>query len=177
MTSLLTPTKLKVDHVNTSLFLSRKLNSSACSCCLAAFGADAYNSIRDSWAQRYLLELTSASMTFLHSAGGWVSPCSGCSRRKCTFLWPDTPFQCFCVRIFGSAEGYREYDCPDRLDSFTTEAIEGLRLLFELLPIKTYFIKGCYKKNSGLVVIVDEDFGYVPSVNMDCNDHGISMWE
>jgi hypothetical protein len=35
MTSLLTPTKSKVDHANTSLFLSRKLGSFACSSWLA----------------------------------------------------------------------------------------------------------------------------------------------
>jgi hypothetical protein len=49
----------------------------------------------------------------------------------------------FCAGIFGSVEGYRECDCPDRLDSFTTEAIERLGWLFELFPIKTHFIEGC----------------------------------
>jgi hypothetical protein len=49
----------------------------------------------------------------------------------------------FYAMIFGSAKGYQESDCPDRLDSFTTEAIEGLRWLFELLSIKAHFIEGC----------------------------------
>jgi hypothetical protein len=49
----------------------------------------------------------------------------------------------FYARIFWSTEGYRECDCPNQLDSFTTDAIEELRWLFELLLIKAHFIEGC----------------------------------
>jgi hypothetical protein len=95
MTSLRTPTKLEVDHENTSLFLSRKLKSSVCSCWLALVSmhtilSGTLGSSSTFW------NSPSASMTFLHSAEGWVSPCSSCSHRKCTFLWPGTkPFSMF----------------------------------------------------------------------------------
>jgi hypothetical protein len=28
-----------------------------------------------------------------------------------------------------------------------------------------------------LATIIDEDFGYIPSVDVDCNDHGIGVRE
>jgi hypothetical protein len=49
----------------------------------------------------------------------------------------------FGVRIFWSAKGHQECDSPDQFDSFPTEAIEGLRQFFELLSVKTHFVKGC----------------------------------
>jgi hypothetical protein len=87
MTSLLTPTRSEVDHANASLFLSRKLRIFACSWWLASVPmhtvlSGTIGSSGTFW------NSPSASMTFLHSAGGWVSYCSDCSRRKFTFLGP-----------------------------------------------------------------------------------------
>jgi hypothetical protein len=78
---------------------------------------------------------------------------------------------------FGSAEGHRECDSLDRLDSFPVEAIEGIRQFSELLSIKTHLIKGCEEGNFSLTPVANEDFGYVPSIDVDCGDHGVSMWE
>jgi hypothetical protein len=87
MTSLLTPTRSKVNHANTSLFLSRKLRIFACSCLLALVPmytvlSGTLGSSGTFW------NSPSAFMAFLHSDGGCVLHCSDCSHRKCTFLWP-----------------------------------------------------------------------------------------
>jgi hypothetical protein len=83
----------------------------------------------------------------------------------------------FSAGVHGSAEGYWERDCSDWFDSFTVEAVEGLRCLFELLLVEAHFIEGCWEKDFGLVAVVSKDFGYILSVDADCNNHGISMWE
>jgi hypothetical protein len=84
MTFVLTPTRLEVDHANTSLFLSKKLRISSCSCWLASMLMHTVLS-RTLGSSGTFWNSASASMTFLHSTGGWVSYCSGFSRRKCTF--------------------------------------------------------------------------------------------
>jgi hypothetical protein len=95
MTSLLTPIKSKVDHPNTSLFLLRKFGSFACSCWLASVPMHTILS-RTIGSNDTFWNSPSTAMTFLHSTGGWVSDCSDCSQKKCTFLWPGAkPFSMF----------------------------------------------------------------------------------
>jgi hypothetical protein len=77
------------------MFLSRKLRISTCSCLLALVPmhtilSGTLGSSGTFWNSPL------ASMAFLHSGGGWVSYCSDCSHRKCTFLWPRAkPFSMF----------------------------------------------------------------------------------
>jgi hypothetical protein len=40
-----------------------------------------------------------------------------------------------------------------------------------------HFFKGCEEENFGLAAIINEDFGNVPFVNVDGDDHGIGMRE
>jgi hypothetical protein len=95
MMSLLTPTKLVVDHAKISLFLSRKASSSACSYWLAS--TPMHIALLGTLGSRGIfLNSPSASMAFLCSAGAFalrglvnVLCHSGSSCRKCTFLWPD----------------------------------------------------------------------------------------
>jgi hypothetical protein len=95
MMSLLTPTKSKVYHANTSLFLSRTLSSFIYSSWLASapmhtvfYGTHGSNDT--------FLNSPSASMMFLYSAGGSAPYWSDCSRKKCTFLCPSAkPFSMF----------------------------------------------------------------------------------
>jgi hypothetical protein len=94
-TSLLTPTRSEVDLANMSLFLSRKLNSYACSSWIASTPMHIVLS-GTLGSNGTFLNSPSASMLFLHSVEG-STPCwPGCSRRKCTFLWPGAkPFSIF----------------------------------------------------------------------------------
>jgi hypothetical protein len=95
MTSLLTATKSKVDHANTSLFLSRKLNSFGYSSWLAS--APMHTVLSGTLGSNgTFLNTPSASMMFLYSTGG-SSPCwSDCSHKKCIFLCPSAkPFSMF----------------------------------------------------------------------------------
>jgi hypothetical protein len=85
MTSLLTPTRSEVDHVNTSLFLSRKLRISACSCLLGSVLMHTILS-RTLGSSGTFWNLPPGSMAFLHSDRGWVSYCSDCSHRMFTFF-------------------------------------------------------------------------------------------
>jgi hypothetical protein len=95
MTSQLTPTRLEVDHENTSQFLSRKLRISACSCLLTSVLINTILSMTLGFSDTFL-NSPSTSMAFLHSDGGWVSYCSDYSHRKCTFCGLGrSPFQCF----------------------------------------------------------------------------------
>jgi hypothetical protein len=57
----------------------------------------------------------------------------------------------FYAMIFGSAEGYRECDCPDRLDSFTAEAIEGFDDSLSCFRSKPILSKVARKRISALL--------------------------
>jgi hypothetical protein len=39
--------------------------------------------------------------------------------------------------------------------------------------IKTHFVEGCEEKEFKLATVIDEDFGDVPSVDVDDNEHGV----
>jgi hypothetical protein len=41
--------------------------------------------------------------------------------------------------------------------------------------IIAYFFKGCEEENFGLIAILNEDFGNVPSVDVDGDDHDIGI--
>jgi hypothetical protein len=41
--------------------------------------------------------------------------------------------------------------------------------------VETHFFEGCEEKDFGLASIVDEDFGDMPSIDVDSDDHGIGM--
>jgi hypothetical protein len=45
--------------------------------------------------------------------------------------------------IFRGAKGDWECDGSDRFNSFSAEAIEGLRHFSESFPIETHFVEGC----------------------------------
>jgi hypothetical protein len=81
------------------------------------------------------------------------------------------------VRVLGGAKRHQQGDDPDRFNSFPAEAVEGLHRLFELLSIKTHFFKGCEEKDFSLATIIDEDFGDVPSVDVDSDNYGICVGE
>jgi hypothetical protein len=95
MTSLLTPTKSRVDHANTSLFLSRKLSSFVSSSWLASAPMHTILS-RTLRSNDTFLNSPLASMMFLYSTRG-PTPCwPNCSHKKCTFLCPGMkPFSMF----------------------------------------------------------------------------------
>jgi hypothetical protein len=63
------------------------------------------------------------------------------------------------------------------LDYFASEAIEGLRLLFELLLIMAHFFEGRQEEDFCLAAVVDEDFGDIPSIDVDSMDRSIGMRE
>jgi hypothetical protein len=44
--------------------------------------------------------------------------------------------------VLGSAEGHWECDGSDGFDSFSTEAIEGLRQFPKLLSVESHFVEG-----------------------------------
>jgi hypothetical protein len=46
-----------------------------------------------------------------------------------------------------------------------------------LFLIKTHFVKGRKEKDLGLATIIDEDFGDVPSVDVDGDNHGVYVGE
>jgi hypothetical protein len=81
------------------------------------------------------------------------------------------------ARVLRGDKVHRQGDDPDRFNSFSAEAIEGLRRFFELLSIKTHFVEGCEEKDFGLATVVNKDFGDVPSIDMDGDDHGLCVWE
>jgi hypothetical protein len=60
---------------------------------------------------------------------------------------------------------------------FSAEAIEGLRQLSKLFLVATHLFKGYEEENFSLTTIIDEDFGNVPSVNVDGDNHSIGMGE
>jgi hypothetical protein len=60
---------------------------------------------------------------------------------------------------------------------FPTEAIERLRRFFVLLSIKTHFVEGYEEKDFILATIIDEDFGDVPSIDVDGDNHGVYVGE
>jgi hypothetical protein len=95
------------------------------------------------------------------------------------WVWHVNHIKCdvFGAGSFGVTEGYRECDGPDRFDSFPIKAIEGRRQFFELLLVKTHFVEGCQEEDFGLTAIVNEDFFDVPFINVDCDDHGVSVWK
>jgi hypothetical protein len=45
------------------------------------------------------------------------------------------------------------------------------------LHAKIHFVKGCLEEDFGLTIIVNEDFYDVPYADVDCDDHGVSVWE
>jgi hypothetical protein len=95
MTSLLTPTKSKVDYANTLLFLSKNPSSFACSFWLASAPMNTVLS-GTLGSNGTFLNSPSTSMIFLYSTGGSTLCWSNCSHRKCTILWPGTkPFLMF----------------------------------------------------------------------------------
>jgi hypothetical protein len=94
ITSLLTPMRSEVDHVKTSLFLSRKARSSTCSSGLASVLKQTAMSgtlgssttfLRSPSASMPFLNFVEASCLLGHSICRY---CSISSLRKCTFLWP-----------------------------------------------------------------------------------------
>jgi hypothetical protein len=95
MTPLLTPTKSKVDHANTSLFLSRKLSSFVYSSWLAS--APMHMVLSGTLGSNdTFLNSPSASIMFLYSTGGSATCWSNYSRKKCVFLCPYVkPFSMF----------------------------------------------------------------------------------
>jgi hypothetical protein len=95
MTSLLTPTKLEVDHTNTLLFLLRKPSSFAYSSWLAS--APMHTVLSETLGSNgTFLNSPSTSLIFLCSARGSTLCWSGCSHRKYTFLWLGVkPFKMF----------------------------------------------------------------------------------
>jgi hypothetical protein len=40
----------------------------------------------------------------------------------------------------------------------------------------SHFFEG-YEKDFGLAAVVDKDFGSVPSIDVDGDDHDVGMWE
>jgi hypothetical protein len=58
---------------------------------------------------------------------------------------------------------------------FSVEAIEGLRRLLEMLFIVAHLFEGRQEKDFCLTIIVDEDSGCVPSVDVDGDNHRIGM--
>jgi hypothetical protein len=52
-----------------------------------------------------------------------------------------------------------------------------LHQFFELFLVITHLFEGCEKENFGLVTIVNKDFGNVPSVDVDGDNHGIGVRE
>jgi hypothetical protein len=46
-----------------------------------------------------------------------------------------------------------------------------------LFSIETYFVEGCEEEDFSLATIIDEDFGDIPSVDVDGDDHGIYVEE
>jgi hypothetical protein len=81
------------------------------------------------------------------------------------------------ARVLGDAKTHRQGDDPDRFNSFFTKAIEGLHLFFELLLIKAHFVEGCKEKDFRLATVINEDFGDVPSIDVDGDDHGVCVGE
>jgi hypothetical protein len=41
--------------------------------------------------------------------------------------------------------------------------------------IETHFVEGCEEKDFGLAAIVNENFGNIPLVDVDGDDHGIDI--
>jgi hypothetical protein len=68
------------------------------------------------------------------------------------------------------------YD-SDGLDSFASKAVEGLCRLFEPLLVIAQFFEARQVVDFYLAAIVNEDFSDIPSIDMDREDHGISMRE
>jgi hypothetical protein len=81
------------------------------------------------------------------------------------------------ARVLWDAEQHRLDDNPNWFNSFPAEAVEELHWFFELFAIKTHLFEGYEKKDFSLATIVDEEFGDVPSVDVDGDDHSICMWE
>jgi hypothetical protein len=46
-----------------------------------------------------------------------------------------------------------------------------------LLLIETHFVEGCEEKDFSFTTIIDEDFGDVPSIDIDGDDHGVYVGE
>jgi hypothetical protein len=61
----------------------------------------------------------------------------------------------FGARVLRGAERHRQSDDPDWFNSFSTEAIEGIRQFFELFSIKAHFVKGYEEKDFSLATIID----------------------
>jgi hypothetical protein len=43
--------------------------------------------------------------------------------------------------------------------------------------IETHFVEGCEEKDFSFATIINEDFGDVPSIDIDGDDHGVYVGE
>jgi hypothetical protein len=64
--------------------------------------------------------------------------------------------------VFLGAERDGQCYYLDRLDSFATEVVEGLRRFFKLLLIVAHFLKGQQKEYFCLAAVVDDRFLKLP---------------
>jgi hypothetical protein len=62
-------------------------------------------------------------------------------------------------------------------NSFSVKAIEGIHRFFELFSIVAHLFHGCEEEYFGLAAIINGDFGDVPSVDVDGDNHGIIVGE
>jgi hypothetical protein len=83
----------------------------------------------------------------------------------------------FYARILWGVEWHGQGFDPNRFNSFVAEALEGLHWLFELFSVVAHFLEGRQEKDFSLAAIVDKDFGYVPSIDVDGDNHDIGMWK
>jgi hypothetical protein len=77
--------------------------------------------------------------------------------------------------FFGGAERHWLGDDPDWFNSFPTKTIEGLRRFLKLFSVETHLFECCEEKDFGLTSIINEDFGDITYIDVDCDDHGIGM--
>jgi hypothetical protein len=81
------------------------------------------------------------------------------------------------MRVLQGAEWNRQCYDSDWLNHLASEAIGGFRWLFEMLLVIAHFLEGRQEKNSYLAAIVNMDFGNIPSIDVDGENHGVGMEE
>jgi hypothetical protein len=82
-----------------------------------------------------------------------------------------------CARVYWGTKGNKQCYDSNGVNSLALEAIEGLCRLLEPLLVIAHILEGRQEKDFCLAAIVNEDFGNVPSVDVDGEDHGVDMRE
>jgi hypothetical protein len=83
----------------------------------------------------------------------------------------------FCSWVLQSVKRDEQSYNAEWLNSFIAQAVERLHWLFQLLLVVAHFFEGRQEKDLDLTAIIDDDSSYIPSIDVDGDDCGVSVWK